>query len=209
MSKKKRKSGFPVWLTVFLCCLGIAVGLAVTGISYIKEKYAGASHPDYSRQLMAALDQKSLTYQIAKNFYSADELSELSSPATAAADSAGAVSDGSQNVVQSDAVSLDTNGDGIEIQHVYGNTYEGYMMVIHDPEDVFVALNPGMNTGASGPRLQEYVEQFDALGGINGGGFMDSGGPATAAFLPALSSAAARSSRTATLPSLPSRQITS
>ena len=33
-----------------------------------------------------------------------------------------------------------------------------------------------MSTGASGPKLPEYIETFDAIAGINGGGFLDSGG---------------------------------
>lgn len=174
MMKKKKNSGVPVWLTLVLSVLGIAIGISITGYSYIREKYAGSSHPNYSRQLMVSLDENSLTYKIASTFYSADELEELKNPSSS--DSGSVISDGSQNIISSDAVSADTNGDGIEIQHVYGNTYEGYMMVIHDPEDVFIALNPGMSTGASGPKLPEYIETFDAIAGINGGGFLDSGG---------------------------------
>lgn len=70
----------------------------------------------------------------------------------------------------------DLNGDGIELQHIYGQTYEGYMMLVHNPEDVFIAINPGMSTGAEGPRLPAYLETFDAIAGINGGGFVDAGG---------------------------------
>ena len=67
----------------------------------------------------------------------------------------------------------DVNGDGITIEHIYGGTYEGYMMVVEDPEDVFIAINPGMSSGAAGPELDWYVENFNAVGGINGGGFED------------------------------------
>ena len=43
------------------------------------------------------------------------------------------------------------------------------MMLVHNPEDVFIAINPGMSTGAEGPRLPAYLETFDAIAGINGG----------------------------------------
>ena len=49
------------------------------------------------------------------------------------------------------------------------------MMLVHNPEDVFIAINPGMSTGAEGPRLPAYLETFDAIAGINGGGFVDAG----------------------------------
>ncbi len=82
----------------------------------------------------------------------------------------------SQNTGSAAEESGDLNGDGIELQHIYGLTYEGYMMLIHNPEDVFIAINPGMNSGAEGPRLPAYLETFDAIAGINGGGFVDAGG---------------------------------
>ena len=72
--------------------------------------------------------------------------------------------------------SADGNGDGIVIEHIYAGTYEGYMMVVEDPSQVYIAVNPHMGSGAEAPELEDYVALHKAAGGINGGGFEDSGG---------------------------------
>jgi exopolysaccharide biosynthesis protein len=64
----------------------------------------------------------------------------------------------------------------IEIVPVHGSTYEGYMMLVHNPEDISVAVNPYLGSGQAAPSLDEYVEMYHALAGINGGGFQDDGG---------------------------------
>jgi exopolysaccharide biosynthesis protein len=171
MADKTRKHSIPVWLTVLFCVVGVLIGLLFTGWSYLKMKYAGTSHPALSRQLTAGLAENSLTYQAVRHFYTDDELAEIrTAPAPAVA------SDGSENVVAAAAINTDPNGDGIEIQHVHSSTFEGYMMILRDPGDAFIALNPGMSTGAAGPNLPEFISQFDAVAGINGGGFVDNGG---------------------------------
>ena len=67
---------------------------------------------------------------------------------------------------------VDEDGDGIILEQVRGEGYIGYMMVILDPSRVFMACVPG-NFGVRGYTVQEMAEKFDAVAGINGGGFDD------------------------------------
>ena len=64
----------------------------------------------------------------------------------------------------------DEDGDGIILEHVTGNGYIGYMIKILDPKRVFVSK------GGSIYPLAEQCQAHGALGGINGGAFVDENG---------------------------------
>ena len=68
----------------------------------------------------------------------------------------------------------DEDGDGIIFKEVKGNGYMGYMTIILDPTRVFIGKPDSY--GGVGLTLEEMVYKFDALGGINAGGFKDDGG---------------------------------
>ncbi|MCR5228831.1 MAG: phosphodiester glycosidase family protein [Solobacterium sp.] len=168
-SRKKIKGISPLWLV--LCLLLITAGtIGITTYRYYKVKYTG-SHPYYSRSQFASLNEDSLEYKIASRFYSDEEIRQMRSTPNVTADIA------SVSLAQKEAEEEpDKNGDGIWIEHIYADTYEGYMMVVKDPMDVNIEINPGMNSGAPGPELDYYVDYFKAAGAINGGGFEDVGG---------------------------------
>lgn len=67
---------------------------------------------------------------------------------------------------------VDENGDGIILQQVKGEGYSGYMMVVLDPSRVIMGSKPEM-FGVRGYTVAEMVQEFDAVAGINAGGFMD------------------------------------
>lgn len=69
---------------------------------------------------------------------------------------------------------VDEDGDGIIFQEVKGNGFMGYMTIVLDPTRVFVGKPE--NYGGVGLTLEEMVIKYDALGGINAGGFKDDGG---------------------------------
>ena len=62
----------------------------------------------------------------------------------------------------------------IELVKVTGSSYKGYMMIVHDPSRVFLAM--ANETGARGRYINEIVEGFGAVGGINASGFYDPNG---------------------------------
>ena len=71
----------------------------------------------------------------------------------------------------------DEDGDGILIIDVMKKGFCGTMIVVLDPSRVF-AGGPGFY-GGNGMLLEDLVRRYDALGGINGGGFIDEGGGGT------------------------------
>lgn len=85
-------------------------------------------------------------------------------------------SDGVQEGPKADAWGLvDEDGDGIIIDPVKGEGFSGYMMVVLDPSRVIMGSIPE-SYGTRGYTVEEMVKKFDAVAGINAGGFEDAGG---------------------------------
>ena len=70
---------------------------------------------------------------------------------------------------------IDEDGDGIVIEEVHGSTFSGYMMIVYDPSRVIVGCNM-QKFGTRGYTVEEMVQLFGAVAGINGGGFEDFNG---------------------------------
>ncbi len=68
----------------------------------------------------------------------------------------------------------DEDGDGIIIVDIMKKGFQGTMIIVLDPSRVFVG-GPGFY-GGNGMILEELVNRYDAVGGINGGGFIDEDG---------------------------------
>lgn len=66
------------------------------------------------------------------------------------------------------------DGDGIEFIGITGANYRGILMVVKDPFRVFVGTPD--QYGGAGLTLEQMIEKYDALAGVNGGGFYDPGG---------------------------------
>lgn len=70
---------------------------------------------------------------------------------------------------------VDEDGDGIIVVPVKGAGYSGFMMVVLDPSRVILGSEPAYYWGR-GFTVAEFVERFDAVAGINAGGFLDPDG---------------------------------
>jgi len=70
---------------------------------------------------------------------------------------------------------IDEDGDGIILQEVRGEGYSGYMMVVLDPSRVIMGSVPS-SYGGRGYTVEKFVERYDAVAGINAGGFYDPDG---------------------------------
>ena len=68
----------------------------------------------------------------------------------------------------------DEDGDGIIIVDIMKKGFRGTMIIVLDPSRVF-AGGPGFY-GGNGMILEDLVRRYDALGGINAGGFIDEDG---------------------------------
>ena len=70
----------------------------------------------------------------------------------------------------------DEDGDGIIIDEISAQGFHGYMMIVLDPSRVIMASHPeSFETKAYS--VQEMVESFGGVAGVNGGGFVDVAGP--------------------------------
>lgn len=63
---------------------------------------------------------------------------------------------------------------GIEIETVKGGTYTGYMMKVYDPSLVRLVVTESDDT--RGLKVREFVDRFEAIGGINCASFVDNDG---------------------------------
>ena len=70
---------------------------------------------------------------------------------------------------------VDEDGDGIILETVKGEGYTGYMMVVLDPSRVILGTVPE-SYGVRGYTVEEMCAEFDAVAGINAGGFFDENG---------------------------------
>jgi exopolysaccharide biosynthesis protein len=62
----------------------------------------------------------------------------------------------------------------IELKNLSNGKYKAYMLIVSNPKRVGVASSD--NLGKSGTKLSEIVKDYNAIGGINAGGFADDGG---------------------------------
>ena len=80
----------------------------------------------------------------------------------------------SQESADSSVEGDSTGTDGIQLVEVTGASYRGILMIVEDPNRVFIGTPDSF--GARGLTLEEMVAKYDAIGGINAGGFYDPNG---------------------------------
>ena len=77
---------------------------------------------------------------------------------------------------QADAWGLvDEDGDGIVVERVNGQGFNGYMMVVYDASRVVMGCQPAY-FGRQGFTVEQMVQHYNAAAGVNAGGFYDPGG---------------------------------
>ena len=70
---------------------------------------------------------------------------------------------------------IDEDGDGIIVEDVKGQGYSGKMMIVLDPSRVIMGSVPSA-FGSHGYTVEQMVKYYDAVAGINAGGFEDPNG---------------------------------
>lgn len=83
--------------------------------------------------------------------------------------------------ITSDTDDDQTVDDGVEVIKIQGDTYNGTLLIVHDPSRVTLGTLPAYGEGYSGKTLRKFIEDYGAVGGINAGGFEDDGGKGTGA----------------------------
>lgn len=157
--QKKASSGISVLLVFFIVVVMVSSTFAYITVEKARLKYKGP-YLAYSKQAIEQLDDSGFERILAKLFVEEEIIEAIQ-----------------KNEIQYTKLSPDDeSADGIEIHELKGTTYQGMMMVVHNPEDVIVATNPHMDSGQPGYTLEKYIEMNDGIAGINAGGFEDDGG---------------------------------
>lgn len=66
--------------------------------------------------------------------------------------------------------------DGIRVDHVYGSTYNAYVMLIRNPADVYLATSTKhFSLEIEGKRITDAIKKEGAIAAINAGAFNDDG----------------------------------
>jgi exopolysaccharide biosynthesis protein len=81
---------------------------------------------------------------------------------------------GENNETEDNNFPEDEDGDGVIFEEVKGGGYAGYLLTVLDPKRIIVGMPDTF--GGVGLTLEEMVNKYDAIGGINAGGFRDEGG---------------------------------
>lgn len=82
--------------------------------------------------------------------------------------------------VENDKGSADgENSKDIEIIDIVGGTYNGKLMIIKDPSRIIMGTPSAYGQSASGLLLRDMLKKYDAVAGINAGGFIDPNGNGT------------------------------
>lgn len=65
---------------------------------------------------------------------------------------------------------------GIETIEIKTDTYKGMLMIIDDPTRVFVGVPEAYGEDCVGLSLRQMIDKYDAIAGVNAGGFYDPNG---------------------------------
>ena len=188
---KKKKSGIKKAITalatVFIILLETVLLLtgAVYGVMFVVAK--GPS-PTARNLFVRSVRETSAVGFLANLFYSETEIQQMlggigdAVPDYDESDSSliqipqPKPDDDTPDAPETDAWGLiDEDGDGIILEEVRGEGYYGYMMVVLDPSRVIMGSVPE-SYGSRGYTVEQMVDHFDAVAGINGGGFHDPDG---------------------------------
>lgn len=76
----------------------------------------------------------------------------------------------------SENMQTDTDDSGITTVPIKTDAYKGTLMIIDDPSRLFVGVPDKYGEGQVGLSLRDMIRKYDAVGGVNGGGFLDEDG---------------------------------
>ena len=66
--------------------------------------------------------------------------------------------------------------DTIELLDVYGPTFKGKMMIVHDPSRIKVATLDRYGADLPGLKVEDFAKKYGATAAVNGGEFLDTNG---------------------------------
>ena len=168
-------------VSLFLLTTILLIALALYGVMYILAK--GPSPTARNLFVMSVKETSAMGF-LANLFFSEEEIAEImaspddipsedTDPSLIVIPRPSGPSEENPDEPVTDAWGLvDEDGDGIILESVKGEGYNGYMMIVLDPSRVIMASKVE-DFGIRGYTVAEMVEEYDAVAGINAGGFYD------------------------------------
>ncbi len=172
-----------VWCIVrrSLLVLLTLVLLAAAALVIVLDHIFNGPYPEAQKVLVMSLEEASATKWIAPLFLGQEAVDAIIHPALD--------NNLSGETTNTDLIQIDTSGgltgdstewdshpDGIRIETVGGDTYTGYVMLIRDPSQVYLATSSEtFSTDRPGKRITQAIEDEGAIAGINAGAFYDNG----------------------------------
>ncbi len=146
----------------------LLVALFALGAVYIILK--GPS-PAISTQYVSTFHETSALKWLPYLYMSKEEVEAILAKNTMPEVEEGTMSDESLVVIEE---TPDEAVEPITLEELSGATYHGYMMVIQDPSMVYVGVIDAFGE-TTGWNVDKICEKYGAIGGINGGEFLDMG----------------------------------
>ena len=171
----KKLTPFRVIGRIFTVILLLVLCLLVFLICTVATVFNGPS--DTVRNLLvSSLMETSAMKFVPQAFFTDEEIEEITKGNTEAYDAYIASLDDVEIIIppkNEDGASASTDGTGITIEDVYGETYCGKMMIIDDPTRISIEVIDSFSETGSGFMLSELANAEGVVAAFNGGGFLD------------------------------------
>jgi len=163
------------WLVVFTLILAVAMLCVV-----ILSQFLNGPSKAARAFLTQTLCQSSALQFLPDIFMLSEEVEQANSAGNVV--TANEVTDVSLITVKAhEAKNYDTEAEeeqwdenGMRLEDVYGATYHGYMLIVRDPSRVIVGTcASSFSIDRSGLRVDEIMQRYDGIAGINAGAFYD------------------------------------
>lgn len=165
--KKTKKQVFLSWLGRIGATIGVTLVLVCVWLYGVMAILVYGPSKTAKNQFVLSVQETSAIGFLANLFCSDEEIAQIKE--------ANSIKD-TDEVTDTSLVSIDTevNQDvpDIEIIDVKGSTYSGKLMKIKDPSRLFVGTIDGFREG-NGQVVADIAKRYDAVGGVNGGEFVD------------------------------------
>ena len=179
--KKKKKSGAfgRFFRRTLLLVFTIVIFAAVALLMVLNTVFNGPS--DAARDVLTmSLSEASATKWVPGIFLGQEKVDEIRNKSGAALEEA--FSDASQIVINKDGALTNSDEwancpDGIRIESYQGDTYNAHIMLIRNPEQIYMATSTdgAFSMDIPGTRIHNEIRDQGAIAAINAGAFNDDG----------------------------------
>ena len=165
--KKTIKQNILIWVGRVAATIVLTLALVCVWLYGVMAILVYGPSKTAKNQFVLSVQETSAIGFLANLFCSEEEIAQIKE--------ANSIKD-TDEVTDTSLVTIDTevNEDvpDIEIIDVKGSTYRGKLMKIKDPSRLFVGTIDGFREG-NGQVVADIAKRYDAIGGVNGGEFVD------------------------------------